>query len=321
MRRLWIAVPAIVLTMTMAALAQKQPEQTPKKPADVKAADKAAMDPRNIAEAISQSTKALDEMLLKALSNSPDVQLAEARLKEAEAALRQARMLVAQKTIEVQQNLNARQADVDRAEATLKHAKQLREAGQMPAIEFEAIQADLAKQKAAIAQLEGQVNMLIGKLPAVLDKADAAPALFRRFQGNLELSGGGSIATGSGSGVGGESPKRQPQEQMAGRLRKLLGTPFKVPDASAGISLPDLVTMIRETTGAPVLSKGIEHEGVKMDFKGELTLAAYFQMLCDAVPNLSIYVRDYGFFVTTDPPPDDALPFMDFWRAGEKSGK
>jgi hypothetical protein len=326
MRRLFIAVPAIVLTMTMVALAQKQPDATPKKPADDKAADKAAqktaMDPNAIAAAISLSSKALDEMLVKSLLNSPDVQLAEARLKEAEAALRQARMLVAQKTIEAQQNLDARQHDVARAEAMLRRAKTLHDSGQMSATEFSAIEAELAKQKAAIAQIESQVNMLTGKLPAALDASVATPMLFRRFQGNLELSGGPVTVIGSGLGGGGEpTAKRLPQEQMAGRLRKLLSMPFKVPDPAGGVPVPDLIAMIRDTTGAPILTKGLNNEVARIDFKGELTLAAYFQMLCDSVPNVSIYVRDYGLLITTDAPPEDALPFMDFWRAIEKSGK
>ena len=66
-------------------------------------------------------------------------------------------------------------------------------------------------------------------------------------------------------------------------------------------------------TGVPILTKGIgEGEAAKLEFNGEVSLGAYFQMLCDLVPNLQIYVRDYGFLATTEQPPDDALPFIDF---------
>src|SRR4051794_12213744 len=98
MRRVMLAVPAIVLSMTVVALAQKPPEgKLEEKPAEKSSADK---------------SKALEELLIKALQNSPDVQVAEARLKEAEAALRQARLLVAQKTVELQQSMDQKQNSI-----------------------------------------------------------------------------------------------------------------------------------------------------------------------------------------------------------------
>src|SRR5437870_4050152 len=119
MRRIIIIVPAVVLSMTVVALAQKAPENALTKSAEDKPAEKAAPD----------KSKALEELLAKALQNSPDVQVAEARLKEAEAALRQARLAVAQKTVELQQNMDQKQNNLSLIESRYKQATKLRSAG------------------------------------------------------------------------------------------------------------------------------------------------------------------------------------------------
>ncbi len=119
MRRMWIAVLAIALTTTMVALAQKTPDNAALKQAEDNAAaaraaadkaraaaEKAALDPKQLAADIN---KALEEILTKALQNSPDVQVAEARMKEAEALLRQARLQVTQKTVELKQTIDQKQ--------------------------------------------------------------------------------------------------------------------------------------------------------------------------------------------------------------------
>jgi hypothetical protein len=309
MLRILIAVPLSALAMTMIALAQKPSEPPAKTPVDEKPA--------------ATTDKGVEELLIKAFQNSPEIQLAEAKLKEAEASMRQARLNVTQKVIELQQALSARQSLVANEERALKRAQQLRESGQIPQIELEAITAELAKHKADLAQIESQVNMLTGKLPVASIQSNTTlfPQTFR-----FDLAGGGSgtgIGGGLGSGAGiGEPPaKRLPHGQMANKLSTLLGSPYRVPDASRGIPLTELISHVRDTTHAPILTKDVTDELVRIDFKGELSLGAFFQVLCDAAPDVSIFVRDYGFLITKAAPPDDAMPFMDFWRTGEKGGK
>lgn len=298
MRRLFIAGPAIALTMTLVALAQK-PEGAAAKPADDKAA--------------TEKSKSLEELLVKALQNSPDVQVAEARLKEAEAALRQARLLVAQKTVDLQQNLDSKQKELSRVEALFGLAAKARETGSISATEFTKLESELAAQKAVIANVESQVNLLMGKLPGVLDQAAPRAELslqsFFRVRPAIEAVG-----------LGGSEPsnKRQPQQAMAERLRKLLDKPYKLDKTFEGIPLSELLTHVRESTGAPILTMQNAGEmAVRLDFKGEVPLGAYFQMLRDVTPGLQIYVRDYGFlFIDSDQisPPDDAVSLMEFWH-------
>jgi hypothetical protein len=301
MRRIFIAVPAIALMMTMVALAQKAPDAKPPE-------DKAATD----------KSKALEELLAKALQNSPDVQVAEARLKEAEAALRQSRLLVAQKTVELQQSIDQKQQVLASLEVQHNRMAKLRDAGSVSATELSKLENELAAQKALIAQVESQVNMLIGKLPGAADHALSrfeSPALFQAL-GRLRAINS-LEAIGGGTGAGDPTPKRQPPQAFADNLRKLLNTPYKAPENANPVPLTNVFDFIRDATRAPILTKGLGQESVQVDFKGEVTLGAYFQILCDSYPGLQIYVRDYGFFATTDGPPDDGVLFMDFWHAGK----
>ena len=299
MRRIMLAVPAIVLSMTLVALAQKAPENPVTKSDDKAATDK---------------SKVLEELLAKALQNSPDVQVAEARLKEAEAALRQARMSVAQKTVELQQSMDQKLNLLRLVESRYKQAANLREKGSIPESELNQVATELANQKSQLAQLEVQVNMLVGRLPVVatLERANGGDELFTRVDGH-NLGGGG----GSG-GTGEPQVRRLPQANTATKLRALLGSNVKVDHAGA-VPLPDLINYVRSATNAPILTTGIpEQESFRIDFKGEVTLAAYFQILADTVPDLNVFVRDYGFLITTATPPADAVHVMEFLRGEEK---
>lgn len=326
MRRMLLAATAIVFGTTVFALAQAPSDiassvlHQVNADAKDKAAAKTADDKSATDKAAADKTKALEELLVKALQNSPDVQVAEARLKEAEAALRQARLLVAQKTVDLQQTMNQKQAALSLIENRYKMAAKARSGGMMSNSEVTKIEEELAAQKAQIAQVEAQVNMLVGKFPVATEgpvHADAALTLFARARQASPLVG--TVSLDGGMGGGDLVPKRQPQSAMSDRLRKLLNTNFKVPEKIDQVSLLEMIESVRTATGAPILTHDIGDFVVKIDFKGEVTLAAFFQMLCDTVPSLSICVRDYGFFVTTDAPPVDAILFMDFLKSGEKS--
>lgn len=320
MYRLLILASALALAIGWAALAQSKPDAAPAKPPEFKASqdNKAAAD-RN---------KALDELLARVLQHSPDVQVAEARLKEAEAAYRQARLMVAQKAVELQLSMDQKQGGLMQLELELKRLSQLRSAGAVSAGDVAKIESELAAQKSQLAQIEAQVNMLSGKLPATAADRTAAIEVFGvpyRVRATAMANPVGLEGMGFGGGVGhggGDEPlRRMPRAPMANKLRNLLATPIKVPEKSDGIPLTELLNYIRSTTGAPILTKGLQDEVARIDFKGEVPLAAFFQILSDACPNVTVFVRDYGFLVTQDGPPDDAISVMDFWRTVDEVSK
>ncbi len=298
MRSMWIAGLAIALTMTMVAVAQKQPEAAPAKVTEEKALDDNAATEKN---------QALEQLLAKALQNSPEIQVAEAKLKEAEALLRQTRLQIVHKAVDLHRSVNQKQGSLAAVE---KLYKDLVISKSMSKVDLAPYEQRLAAHKAEIANMEASLNALTGQLPVKFDPNMSRvelPLPFQRFR-PLQL---GNIDVGVGGG-GDPTHKRHPPQATAERLRKLLNTPFKIPESSGQVPLRDVIAMIRKVSGAPVLTRDGADVAITIDFNGEVTLGAYFQILCDSTPNLQIYVRDYGFLATTEQPPDDALPFIDF---------
>src|SRR5262245_21935715 len=99
----WMAVP--ILVVTSIALAQNPP--------DKKASDKPA-------EKTEPKKQSLEELLALALQHSPEVQVAEAKLKEAEALLRQTKLQIAQRVIEVRNKADEQQQALESADAEWK---------------------------------------------------------------------------------------------------------------------------------------------------------------------------------------------------------
>src|ERR671933_587452 len=64
------------------------------------------------------SQHSLDDLLAKALRHSPDVQVAEAKVREAEAELRRTRLTLLQKVIEAHAAVESQKSKLAQAEAT-----------------------------------------------------------------------------------------------------------------------------------------------------------------------------------------------------------
>jgi len=289
MRRTLLAVPAVVFGMTLVALAQKSPESPP-------------------ASGDKEKKSQLEDLLAQALQHSPDVQVAEAKVKEAEAQLRQARMIVATKLVEAQSTLDQQRVNLTQVEKEWQRVVALRAQGSISQSEIGQVEAKLVGLKAQVAQHETMLNALLGKQPFMGQLGNAA--------GALALGGG----LGFGGGMPDTGPKpRLPRQPMADRLRKALDQPLKKLDKPLTVPLREVINYVREQApGAPILANLGEKAGenVNIDFKGELTLGAFFQVLGDSVPDLRVYVRDYGFLIIFDGyQPNDVMNIADFVAA------
>src|SRR4051794_23462509 len=72
-----------------------------------------------------ESKRSLEELLASALRHSPDVQVGEARVREAEAELRRTRLTLLQRIIEAHGNVDVQRATAAQAEATFRRIAQI----------------------------------------------------------------------------------------------------------------------------------------------------------------------------------------------------
>src|SRR5439155_8889015 len=106
----------------------------------------------------------VEQLLADALRNSPEIQLAEAKLREAEALLRQTRMSVMQKVLEQQTTVEAQKHKTSAAEANLQRLTKLFEKGMASSEELAKVKADVEAVKAAMKQAELTLNGLTGNI-------------------------------------------------------------------------------------------------------------------------------------------------------------
>jgi hypothetical protein len=256
----------------------------------------------------------LEELLTKAISQSPDVQLAEAKVREAEATLRQARVQVAQKLVEAHTALDQHQQLLMATAKNYNDLVRAKDAGAASAQEAAAGEAKLLSIKAQVAQLESQINALTGKFPAGVTFAVQA----NPFGGNANLFVPGGHG---GGGIAGASPlepvTRMPRATMAARMRKALDAPVKKFEKPIEqITVKELIALLRDCSPeVPIMAnlQGRGDEKISIDFRGPITLGGLFQGISDTIPGMLVFVRDYGFLITFDPDqPLDAMRVSDF---------
>jgi hypothetical protein len=299
----WLALPAVLMATVVFAQKPAEPKPSPGKDGS---ADKARR-------------PSLEELLAAALQHSPEVQVAEAKLKEAEAQLKHTRLQVAQRLVDLYTSSEAQQKNLNFAEEEFKRVYQMRQQGTVSAGELAETERKLQMLKGQVAQLEASVATLTGRLPLLNQLGTTNPNFnFIEYRdANLPL--GNVQGGGSGFGLGDGGPKpRWPRQPIADRMLKALDQPIAKFNKFENITLADLMDYVREQSkDVPVLAKldGREASNVTINFNGDLTLGSFFEVLTDSVPGFKVFVRDYGFLMAfEDNAPEDGLGVGDFWR-------
>jgi|SRR5262245_769678 len=273
----------------------------------------------------------VEQLLVDALKNSPEIQLAEAKLREAEAALRQTRLSIMQKVIEQQSAVEAQKSKSSLAEANLQRVSKLFEKGMVSSEELAKVKADVEAVKVAMKQAELTLNGLTGKLTFTGTTASGGtltmtgPLTFNTGMGapggqqvGIQVPGGGSVLMG-GIGVVGESQARAPHGPMAEKIGKALDKLIKLDKPIEKAPLKEVLNLLRSKAGdVPFLPQlqGKDDQPVSLSLTGEIMLGAAFQALQDVVPGLQCFVREYGILILVDgaTPDQDAMLLLDFWR-------
>jgi hypothetical protein len=333
MRALTSGVVVLVFAVTGWSFAQPGP-------------DKAA------AEKNEPGKKSLEDLLATALRHSPDVQVAQAKVREAEAELRRTRLTLLQKVIEANSAVEATRVTANHSEAMFRRLQQLSKAGQVPMEELQKAEAQMATAKAELARAEGMLNALTGLLPggvgALTGREDfvasvgvAAPGVALQpppvanpnngfgggvpgMLGGMGAAGGGALGF-AGGGMGAVEPPRMPRGTTADKLRGALDSPVKIEPVKDKPLAEVLRTFRGPAKGVPFLLHLGEkaNEPISLSLEGDVQLGAAFQALEDVVPGLKCYVREYGILITTEDSAvgvQDGVGLVEFWRPKNATG-
>lgn len=259
----------------------------------------------------------LEELLAQALKNNPDIRVADAKVREAEAELHRARLGVANKVATLYHSIEGLRKVRDEVQQRWQRAERLHQQAQA-AISMEEVRAarlNLDKANSDLARAEAEMTGLLGKLPGA-DAADKVrlEQVLRQDQAVLHalefLGRVQHIVEGQLTVV--------PQGTLAERIRKALDT--RIDGNYKGKALHEvLADLEKKFDGIPVRDHVRPPEG-KMDIDlGQVPLGAALQALNDLAPDLRFVVRDYGVLVTNkDLLPPGAVLLHDFWKSGPR---
>jgi outer membrane protein TolC len=311
---------ALVLLAGTALGQPAQSDKEPKKPAEEK------------------KPSALEEMLSQAMRDNPDVRVAEAKMREAEAELNRARLLAIQKVVAHQHTIEtataavktteaqyqAAEASVRSAEVQYQRILELSKKGAIGLDEVDAARAKLEQAKAnleaakaALQAAKADVAKAQAELPYLLgkgNKQDSDDVMRRRifldvlgrlpqpdeFDRPLVAYALDRIA------------KEQPQGSVADKLRKSL-------DTTGGLGFADDATLgtvldqLQRAAGVPIVSTLPRNTKVREMRVKDIPLGAAFQCVED-VGHVEFGVRDYGILVSAKLP-TGVTRLYDFWKS------
>jgi hypothetical protein len=287
----------------------------------------------------------LESMLAEALVNNPDIRVAEAKLREAEAELNRVRFQVLQKVTTLHHGLEAQKAVVKAAEERLQLMLQLRRQARISEVEVQPVESQLGQEKAKVAALEAELPSLLGRLPqrSSADKTGADTSPYLNNLGSIPYLGSippSSITPGMGRNFIGWTEYVRPtnvepaQGAMADKIRKALDALVTLDIQDKPLNEALKVIQVR-TPGIlfHTVLPGEQMARMKVNLHVEqLPLGAALQALEDSFPEmrdqdfggrgaLRFAVREYGILVTTQGAlPPGAILLHDFWKGHTGKG-
>jgi hypothetical protein len=298
------------------------------------------------------ASPSLEEMLTRALKDNPDIRVAEAKVREADAELNRTRLLVTQKVIAFHRALEAQKAVVSLGEKELKRFQDLAAKNAISRELLDERQQKLTVAKAKLAEVEAEMPYLLGKPPQPVSPY-VSMDYWRMAQpawGNDAYWVGHALPSNVWASpneltflqpfyyqdfknaarvwdINAPTPARPPAPgSMAEKIRKALDSPItlNVAQQPLGNVLADIEKLaagltfrIGEYKDRPLANLPVANLRVQ-----ELPAVAVLQALEDTFPGLTFVVREYGILVTwNEKLPPGALRVETFWKAGKEKPK
>jgi hypothetical protein len=298
---------------------------------------------KEVRDARSLDELSLDNLLAQALKNNPDIRVADAKMREAEAELNRVKLQVSQKVVAQQREIAACKAALQYAQVNYERMQALYKKHAIEQAILSESEAKLQKANAELARVEAELPYILG--------AAARGALTIRLDENFQHLRGERALEHVLVGV--QKPKaetaRQTKSQreevlraldlemanlqaseaaklfqahhtslpegMAGRLRKALDTTVKVDFTQVGPK--EILAYLQDQTNGFNL---VDQVNIKTLPSFDLRLmepvrvGAVFQLLEDQF-GLRFVVREYGIVITeANRVPPGAVSLQSFWK-------
>jgi hypothetical protein len=325
MRKLWINALATALLLVAVAAVSGQPKPDPK-PEPPPAKDKEA-----------PAKSKLEQMLELALKNNPDLRVAEAKAREADAEVARTRLAVSQKVVLLYNNIEAARANVELADKQFERLRRMATRGlgvdQGTVDEAEGklrqAKADLAKLEAELPYLLGQPNakvrgdgkdweLWLGKGEPGEDRRAAVESALRYLQ---RTTGRDDSATALALLAIRDAGVPAVSAPMSEKLRAALDkrTDFNPVEQWTP---KDALEWVADRCGLPIVDRDPALRFAESDLQVSLKdvpIGGVLQWMEDCFPKHCFVVRDYGLvFMPRDKVPPGALLLHDFWKAKDK---
>jgi hypothetical protein len=265
------------------------------------------------------AASALEDLLAKALKQNPDILVAQAKVREAEAELNRVRQQVLAKIVILNAEIDAARVFLKEAEYRFARLRELQRKSMVPDEEFGTGQFTVLKYKAELARKEAELSLLIGKKVAGL--TDQSKALAISPDGQWMVMEDGSVRVKNLTDKWVDPRTLDLKKPTAEKVRAALETQIKVQFSKVPLEevLHQLQAMVK---GVNLFLTAPQNRPVTAKLEEPVSLLAVLQLLED-VTGLSFIVREYGIVaVERSNLPPGALLVSDFARQpAEKTTK
>jgi hypothetical protein len=332
------AIVVIWLISIESSAAQQPPAPAQDKNADPGSGQKT----REVAKPVKAAEPSLEEMLKKAMKDNPDIRVAEAKVREADAELNRTRLQVTQKVLAFHHSRESQKAIIKVAEDDLQRIQKLEASRAVSQEEVKQAQQRLSVAKAKLAEIEAEMPYLLGqqhglkvqsvtfspdgkKLLTGYKLSNAIPGLpyaevfsdLQNYQNYAGYVGHFEVHDPGLSTVVGPISNSPPEAgTIADKVRKALDTQVTVDYRQKKVSeiLDDLK---KKTPGLSIHDlSGISNQEIhSLQIEGQVPLRTALELLEDTCSVLfplegdrpgrrSCVLRDYGLLFA----PNDSLP-------------
>jgi hypothetical protein len=279
----------------------------------------------------------LAQMLEQALKHNPDIQAADAKVRDAEAELNRVRLKALSKIAALHAEIAALRENARVAQEQLQSMSAQYKAGQANLAELGAPTIAVQKAKADLARAAAEMPYLLGArlglgpngigpyFPGIGAKEEV-----RLHRSAVHPANKGALVPMILPGL---SWKRTPlaiaPEQTVHSLPRTLAENLRIVlDEEIDVNLSDVTIkqiaelLTKKFSRSITISLRLEdNRDAKNDspFKGRITVGAVFQWIEDEYDGVKCVVRDYGIMIADENlVPPGAIPLLEFWRNPSK---